>query len=84
MLAESPVGPQAYRIGRSLGVQFHPEVTTDIVEEWVSLGGEKLARDGVDADRLLAETRRARDREPGADDGASWTRSSIGWRGSAR
>ena len=58
VLAESPVGPQAYRIGRSLGVQFHPEVTNDIVEEWVSLGGEKLARDGVDPDRLLAETRR--------------------------
>lgn len=57
VLAESPVGPQAYRIGRSLGVQFHPEVTNDIVEEWVSLGGEKLARDGVDPDRLLAETR---------------------------
>jgi GMP synthase-like glutamine amidotransferase len=58
LLADSPAGPQAYTIGRSLGVQFHPEVTGGIVEEWVSLGGEKLARDGVDADRLLAETRR--------------------------
>jgi GMP synthase-like glutamine amidotransferase len=58
LLAGSPAGPQAYAVGRSLGVQFHPEVTNGIVEEWVSLGADKLARDGIDADRLLAETRR--------------------------
>jgi GMP synthase-like glutamine amidotransferase len=57
LLAESAAGPQAYAVGRSLGIQFHPEVTNGIVEEWVSLGADKLARDGVDADRLLAETR---------------------------
>jgi GMP synthase-like glutamine amidotransferase len=57
LLAASPVGPQAYTVGRSLGVQFHPEVTNEIVEEWVSLGGDQLTRHGVDAVRLLAETR---------------------------
>jgi GMP synthase-like glutamine amidotransferase len=57
LLAESPAGPQAYIAGRSLGVQFHPEVTNGIVEEWASLGADKLARDGIEADRLLAETR---------------------------
>jgi GMP synthase-like glutamine amidotransferase len=57
LLAESPAGPQAYTVGRSLGVQFHPEVTLEIVEEWVSLGGVDLARHGVDPERLLAETR---------------------------
>jgi GMP synthase-like glutamine amidotransferase len=57
LLAESAAGPQAYTVGRSLGIQFHPEVTGGIVEEWVSLGADKLARDGIDADRLLAETR---------------------------
>ncbi len=56
MLAENPAGPQAYIVGRSLGVQFHPEVTSEIVEKWVSLGGDQLVRHGVDADRLLAET----------------------------
>jgi GMP synthase-like glutamine amidotransferase len=57
VLADSAVGPQAYTLGRSLGVQFHPEVTNEIVEEWVSLGGDDLARHGVDPDRLLGETR---------------------------
>jgi GMP synthase-like glutamine amidotransferase len=57
VLADSPAGPQAYTIGRSLGVQFHPEVTVPIVEEWVALGGDQLAHHGVDGDRLLGETR---------------------------
>jgi GMP synthase-like glutamine amidotransferase len=58
LLAESPAGPQAYTVGRSLGVQFHPEVTNGIVEEWVSLGRDRLVRDGVDPEGLLEETRR--------------------------
>jgi GMP synthase-like glutamine amidotransferase len=57
LLADSPVGPQAYAAGRSLGVQFHPEVTIPIVEEWVALGGDQLVRHGLDGDRLMAETR---------------------------
>lgn len=57
LLAESAAGPQAYTVGRSLGVQFHPEVTNEIVEDWVSLGRDRLTRDHVDSDRLLAETR---------------------------
>jgi GMP synthase-like glutamine amidotransferase len=61
LLAESPAGPQAYTVGRSMGVQFHPEVTNGIVEEWVSLGADKLARAGIDADRLLLETRQRAD-----------------------
>lgn len=57
LLADSPAGPQAYSIGRSLGVQFHPEVTLEIVGDWVTAGRDKLDRDGIDPDRLLAETR---------------------------
>ncbi len=57
LLADSPAAPQAYTLGRCLGIQFHPEVTVPIVEEWVSLGGDQLLRHGIDADRLMAETR---------------------------
>lgn len=57
LLAESPAGPQAYTAGRSLGVQFHPEVTAEIVAGWVSQDGVALRREGLDPDRLLAETR---------------------------
>jgi GMP synthase-like glutamine amidotransferase len=56
LLAESPAGPQAYTIGRSLGVQFHPEVTPEIVGDWVASGRAQLAEVGVDGDCLLAET----------------------------
>jgi GMP synthase-like glutamine amidotransferase len=56
LLAASSAAPQAYTIGRSLGVQFHPEVTIPIVAEWVALGGDDLARHGVDGARLMAET----------------------------
>ncbi|HKO28149.1 MAG TPA: gamma-glutamyl-gamma-aminobutyrate hydrolase family protein [Solirubrobacteraceae bacterium] len=55
-LAASPAGPQAYTVGRSLGVQFHPEVTNEIVGEWLTLGREQLIRHGIDGGRLLAET----------------------------
>jgi GMP synthase-like glutamine amidotransferase len=57
VLADSPVGPQAYTLGRSLGVQFHPEVTDEIVGEWVSQGADQLTRHGVSGERLLVETR---------------------------
>jgi len=56
LLAESDVGPQAYSIGRSLGVQFHPEVTAKIMEDWVRVYRHELNAEGVDPDALLAET----------------------------
>jgi GMP synthase-like glutamine amidotransferase len=57
LLAESPAGPQAYTIGRSLGVQFHPEVTQEIVADWVAASRDELGREGVDPDRLAADAR---------------------------
>jgi GMP synthase-like glutamine amidotransferase len=47
-LARSAVGVQAFRHGRHLGVQFHPEVTLAIVEGWARDYPESLARAGTD------------------------------------
>jgi GMP synthase-like glutamine amidotransferase len=56
LIADSPVGPQAFAIGRSLGLQFHPEVTTDIMDAWVKVYRHELDQEGVDPDRLLKRT----------------------------
>jgi GMP synthase-like glutamine amidotransferase len=56
LLADSPAGPQAYTIGRSLGVQFHPEVTPEIMDLWVDAYPHELEQEGVDPGRLLEET----------------------------
>jgi GMP synthase-like glutamine amidotransferase len=58
LIAETEAGPQAYRIGRSLGLQFHPEVTPQIMDSWVKAYRHELDGDGVDPDALLDETHR--------------------------
>jgi GMP synthase-like glutamine amidotransferase len=58
LIAESDAGPQAYVIGRSLGLQFHPEVTPEIMDAWVKAYRHELDGDGVDPDALLEETHR--------------------------
>jgi GMP synthase-like glutamine amidotransferase len=56
LLAESPLGPQAFLVGRSIGVQFHPEVTPQIMDEWVRAYAHELDAEGVDPDDLVRET----------------------------
>ena len=56
-LARSVAGPQAFVVGRSLGVQFHPEVTAEIVTGWLDTAPpEELDRPGVDVDLIRADT----------------------------
>jgi GMP synthase-like glutamine amidotransferase len=61
VIADSPVGPQAYTIGHSLGLQFHPEVTPEIMDSWVATYRHELDQEGVDPDGLLEETNRRAD-----------------------
>jgi len=58
VLAVTDIGAQAFVAGRSLGLQFHPEVTPAIMEEWVRVYPHELRAEGVDPKGLLAETRR--------------------------
>lgn len=57
LLARNSAAEQAFCLGRSLGVQFHPEVNARIVERWAAGGAEELARHGVDPEALIARTR---------------------------
>jgi GMP synthase-like glutamine amidotransferase len=58
LIAETDVAPQAFVAGRSLGLQFHPEVTIDIMDDWVRSYPHELDAEGVPPDELLEETRR--------------------------
>lgn len=57
-LARTVLANQAFRVGRTLGLQFHPELTPAVLECWLSAGGaSQLAGMGVDADLLMERTR---------------------------
>ena len=58
LIAETDAAPQAFVAGRSLGLQFHPEVTPEIMDEWVRAYPHELEAEGVDPKGLLDETRR--------------------------
>jgi GMP synthase-like glutamine amidotransferase len=57
-LARSDAGVQVYQHGRHLGVQFHPEVSPDILAAWIAGSGERLDELGVDVDAFQRETQR--------------------------
>ena len=57
VIAETDAAPQAFVSGRNLGLQFHPEVTPEIMDDWVRAYPHELEAEGVDPQGLLAETR---------------------------
>jgi len=58
LLARSPVCAQAFRAGPHLGVQFHPEVTAAVVEEWARSYPASIERAGTSATAVLADAQR--------------------------
>jgi GMP synthase-like glutamine amidotransferase len=57
-LARASSGPQAFALGRSIGLQYHPEVTPAIVDDWLTGGSDAVP----DPEPLRRETaRRAQD-----------------------
>ena len=57
VLARNDAAVQAFRIGRHLAVQFHPEVDGPQLKRWLdSLGAREAAAAGTDPDQFLADT----------------------------
>lgn len=54
-LASAAVGPLAFAIGSSVGVQFHPEVDAALAEVWIAGGREQLLAHGLDEASLRHE-----------------------------
>ncbi len=58
VLATTAQFRQAFRFGSALGIQTHPEVTPDVVEQWLDIvSRDRIAATGTDPDRLLAAVR---------------------------
>jgi GMP synthase-like glutamine amidotransferase len=64
LVGRTNVGPAAFRVDNSIGVQFHPEVNTSSLERMISSGGYRLAQGELDAlwTGLAAEPDRFRER----------------------
>jgi GMP synthase (glutamine-hydrolysing) len=58
LLAESSRYPYAYRRGTSLGLQFHPEATPEMVNRWLlQTQRSEFEEEGEDPDLLLNQAR---------------------------
>jgi GMP synthase-like glutamine amidotransferase len=56
-LARTACCPHAFRVGRSVGLQFHPEVTPEIVEGWIRGGRDTLMENRIDGEAIREQTR---------------------------
>jgi GMP synthase-like glutamine amidotransferase len=57
VLARNEACVQAFRLGRHLGVQFHPEVDGPQLKLWLDAGGTReVEAAGLDPDQFLADT----------------------------
>jgi GMP synthase-like glutamine amidotransferase len=58
VVARTALASQAFVSGRTLGVQFHPEVTEGVLEAWLRSGDPaELAASGVDPQALIEQSR---------------------------
>jgi GMP synthase-like glutamine amidotransferase len=58
-IARSEVASQAFVMGRTLGVQFHPEIDPQVLEAWLTMEGgcAEVEAEGVDVEQLRMDTK---------------------------
>jgi GMP synthase (glutamine-hydrolysing) len=57
-LGRTAAAVQGFASGPHVGLQFHPEVTPAIVDDWISVGGRDLDSQRLDAQAIRADTAR--------------------------
>jgi len=57
-IARSPIASQAYSYGRTLGLQFHPEIDAQVLDLWLTMEGGygEVENEGADVEVLRAQT----------------------------
>jgi GMP synthase-like glutamine amidotransferase len=60
LLAVTDLYPQAFRSGSAVGVQFHPEVTAEVLQGWIRRGESSLRDSGVDPSEFLSTFQNSR------------------------
>jgi GMP synthase-like glutamine amidotransferase len=56
VFATSDAGPQAFWLGRTLALQFHPEVSTQIIRRWGDDSASEAVEYGIDFEALYAQS----------------------------
>ncbi|CAN5643702.1 MAG: gamma-glutamyl-gamma-aminobutyrate hydrolase family protein [Acidimicrobiia bacterium] len=66
LLAVTDTGPQAFALRSNLALQFHPEVTVQMIDDWTAMHPEgteqAVAEVGADIDQIRADAAANRDR----------------------
>ncbi len=57
-IARTQLCPQAFTFGRTLGLQFHPEIDPNVLELWLAMDGgcAEVEDEGIDVNDLRAQT----------------------------
>jgi len=65
-IAKTNLANQAFVMGKTLALQFHPEVDPEVLEAWLSResGCVEITGEGVDLDQLRSQTL---EQEPGSN-----------------
>jgi GMP synthase (glutamine-hydrolysing) len=56
VLAYSDLYPQAFRIGSAYGLQFHLEVTIQMIKAWTEEYANEIRKEGIESEKIIART----------------------------